>query len=70
MKRAQADLAAWVDVLSKAGVTRSDFRKDPKWRTLNAKCNQIQRRLTSLAAVEANDAACLQRKAENQAAAS
>ena len=61
---AKGELSAWVEHLSKTGVNRSEFRKNAKWRTLNAKWNQIQRRLDSLAKVEANDVAVAQRKTE------
>lgn len=65
---AKGELAAWVEKLSKSGVNKTDYRKNAKWRTLNAKWNQIQRRLDSLAKVEANDVAVAQRKAEREAA--
>jgi hypothetical protein len=65
---AKSELTTWVDKLTQEGVNRPDFRKNAKWRTLNAKCNQIQRRLNSLAKVEANDVAVAQRKAEAAAA--
>ena len=65
---AKSEMSTWVEKLTKDGVNRPDFRKNAKWRTLNAKCNQIQRRLDSLAKVEANDAAVAQRKAEAAAA--
>ena len=67
---AKGEVSAWAEQLSKNGVNRPDFRKNAKWRTLNAKCNQIQRRLDSLAKTEANEVAVAQRKAEREAAAS
>lgn len=66
---ANKDIAACVEQLKKNGVAQADFRKSAKWRTLNAKANQIQRRLNSLAKVEANNAEVERRKAEAGSAA-
>lgn len=66
---ANKDIAACVEQLKKDGVAQADFRKSAKWRTLNAKSNQIQRRLNSLAKVEANNAEVERRKAEAGSAA-
>lgn len=68
--QAKSELSAWVDSLTKSGVSRPDFRKNPKWRTLNAKCNQVQRRLSSLATTETREADIARKKAEGEAAAS
>ena len=64
LSQAQSELAARVDALTKSGATRPEFRKNPKWRLLNAKCNQVQRRLNSLGVVEAREASIAQAKAE------
>lgn len=65
---AKTEISTWVDKLSKDGLTKADFRKNAKWRTLNAKHNQIQRRLNSLAKVEANNLEVTRRKTEAAAA--
>lgn len=69
MVLARGELSGWVDQLTKAGLSRAEFRKNAKWRALNAKCNQVQRRINSLTQTEANDVAVAQRKAEREAAA-
>lgn len=68
IEQARSELAAWVDSLNKSGVERAKHRTCPKWRTLNAKCNQIQRRLNSVAKTEAVDAEAAKVKAEKAAA--
>lgn len=69
MQAAKDALAAWVKTLTDKGIERPQFKKDPRWRQLNADCNAIRRRLDAVAAVEANDAAVAQRKAEKLAPA-
>jgi hypothetical protein len=59
---AKSELSEWIAQLAKDGVDKAEYRKNAKWRTLNAKHNQIQRRLTSLAKVEAIDAEVANRK--------
>lgn len=66
---AKTELSDWVAQLSKDGVDRAGFRNNARWRTLNARCDQIQRRLNSLAAVEANNAEVARRKAEAESPA-
>ncbi len=68
IEQARTELSAWVDSLAKAGVEKAGYRKNVTWRALNAKINQVQRRLNSLAATEANDAEVARRKAEAVAA--
>jgi hypothetical protein len=67
-ERAKNELSAHVESLAKAGWDRAKYRSCVTWRALNAKCNQVQRRLNSLAKTEANDAAVAARKAEAAAA--
>lgn len=67
--QAKSELSAWIGQLAKNGVERTDFRKNAKWRSLNSKYNQVQRRLDSLTKVEANNADVAKRKAEKAAAA-
>ncbi|MFO0917603.1 MAG: hypothetical protein U0872_04725 [Planctomycetaceae bacterium] len=64
MSRRNPNWPAWVEELKKSGIERTGFRSNPKWRTLNAKCNQIQRRLNSVARTEAVDAEVAKVKAE------
>lgn len=66
---ANKDIATCVEQLKKDGVAQTDFRNSAKWRTLNAKSNQIQRRLNSLAKVEANNAEVARRKSAAETAA-
>ena len=69
MDLARREVSAWVEELTRSGMARPEFRKNAKWRTLNAKCNQIQRRIDSLSKVEANNLEVEKRKAEQAAAA-
>jgi seryl-tRNA(Sec) selenium transferase len=69
MQAAKDALSAWVQTLNAAGKERAQFRKDPRWRQLNADVNAIRRRLDRVAEIEANNAEVAQRKAEKQAAA-
>lgn len=69
MQTAKDALAEWVKSLSAKGVERPQFRKDPRWRQLNADCNAIRRRLDALTGVEANNAEVEKRKAEKLAPA-
>lgn len=69
MQAAKDALADWVKSLTSKGLERSQFRKDPRWRQLNANCNAIRRRLQRVAEIEANDAEVAQRKADKLAAA-
>lgn len=68
MQVAKDALADWVKSLSAKGVERPQFRKDPRWRQLNADCNAIRRRLERVTEIEANNEAVAQRKAEKLAA--
>lgn len=69
LKQAKDSLVRWVASLGEKGVDRGAFRRDPKWRHLNAECNKIKRRLDRVAEIEANNEAVANRKAENLAAA-
>lgn len=68
-KIAKSALAAWVEELTKQGVERPAFRRNPKWRQLNADINQINRRLKRVAEIEAVNEDAAKRKAEKLAAA-
>lgn len=69
MQTAKDALAIWVKALMEKGLERPQFRKDPRWRQLNADCNAIRRRLNAVAAVEANNALIAQTKADKLAPA-
>lgn len=69
MQTAKEALAVWVKSLSDKGIERPQFRKDPRWRQLNATCNDIRRRLDRVAEIEANNAEVEKRKAEKLATA-
>ena len=49
--------------LDKAGVEPKQRRKDPVWRSANATCRQITRRINAMAKVEQRDAALATAKA-------
>ena len=68
-KIAKDALARWVAVLAEKGIERAAFRRNPKWRQLNAECNQIKRRLNRVAEIEAINQEVAQRKADKLAAA-
>ncbi len=69
LQTAKEALAVWVKSLTVKGIERPQFRKDPRWRQLNADCNAIRRRLDRVAEIEANNAEVAQRKSEKLAAA-
>lgn len=69
LQTAKEALAVWVKTLTDKGIERPKFRKDPRWRHLNADCNAIRRRLDRIAEKEANNAEVAQRKSEKLAAA-
>lgn len=62
LELAKAALAEWSKSLEGQGVAAAEFRKDPKWRSLNADCVQVQRRLRRVAEIQANNAEVEQRK--------
>ena len=68
MQTAKDALAVWVKTLTDKGLGRPQFRKDPRWRHLNADCNAIRRRLNRVAEIEVNNAEVAQRKSEKLAA--
>ena len=68
MQGAKDALADWVKSLGTKGLERPQFRKNPRWRQLNADVNAIRRRLERVAEIEANNVEVAQRKAEKLAA--
>lgn len=69
LEAANADLAAYVKTLQEKGLTEADFKRNTKWRSLNAGIRTVRRRLAAVAGVEANNAAVEQHKSERMASA-
>ena len=69
LQAANSDLAAYGKTLQTKGLTEADFKKNTRWRALNAEIRTIRRRLAAVATTEANNAAVEQHKAERLAAA-
>ncbi len=65
---ATENLTKLVKVLESRGVEVKAYKRDPKWRELNAQCRQIRRRINAVSAIEARDAECVRLKAEKAAA--
>ena len=61
---ATAMLQARTQVLQQQGRTESEYRRDPKWRALEAKAAQIASRLKRIAAIAKQDAELAAHKAE------
>lgn len=67
MQGAKDALADCVKSLGEKGLERPQFKKNPRWRQLNADVNAIRRRLDRVAEIEANNAEVAQRKTEKAA---
>ncbi|MEY3173843.1 MAG: hypothetical protein RLZZ436_1757 [Planctomycetota bacterium] len=65
----QQQLSAWESQLEQQGVTGKAKSKNATWRHLNADHRQLKRRLIAVAALEAREAAVVQRRAEKEATA-
>ncbi len=61
---AQQQLSACEAKLAAEGVTGKARNKNAVWRHVNADYRQLRRRLNAVAALEAREAAAVQRKAE------
>lgn len=61
---AQSELDAWLKSLDDRGVAPADRRKNPKWRSLNARCRRLQKRLSVIRSIHARDAELARRKSE------
>ena len=64
LKLAEQTLAQRVQVLEKSGKSAEACDRDPQWRSANANCGALRRRLKAVAAVEANNAEVTRRKLE------
>jgi hypothetical protein len=69
LQAANADLAAYAKTLQTQGLTEADFKRNTKWRALNADIRTARRRLAAVTATEANNAAVEQHKADRMAGA-
>ncbi len=69
LQAANADLAAFAKALQEKGLTEAQFKRNTKWRALNADIRTVRRRLAAVAGTEANNAAVEQHKADRLAAA-
>ena len=69
LQAANSDLAAFAKTLQTQGLTEAEFKRNPRWRSLNAEIRTIRRRLAAVTGVEANNAAVEQHKSERMAAA-
>ena len=68
LEAANADLATFAKSLQERGLGEAEFKKNTKWRSLNANIRTVRRRLAAVAVTEANTAAVAQRKTEKLAA--
>lgn len=67
LEAANADLAAYAKTLQEKGLTEADFKRNTKWRSLNADIRTVRRRLSAVTTTEANNAAVEKHKAERLA---
>ena len=68
LQAANADLATFAKSLQEKGLTEAQYKRNTKWRLLNANIRTVRRRLAAVAGVEANNAAVEQHKSEKAAA--
>jgi hypothetical protein len=64
LKLAEQSLSKRVKALESAGKSGDACALDPMWRNANAECSKLRRRLTAVAALEANNAEVVRRKSE------
>lgn len=67
LQAANDDLAAYAKTLQAKGLSESDFKKNAKWRSLNANIRTVRRRLAAVANTEANNEAVEKHKVERLA---
>lgn len=68
LELAKGSLNRWIAKLEAKGIAKDSFRRNPRWRQLNARCNQIKRRLARVAEIEAINKEVAERKAAKLAA--
>ena len=64
LEAANADIATFAKGLKEKGLTEAEFKRNTRWRKLNADIRTIRRRLAAVAGTEANNAAVTQHKAD------
>ena len=64
LQAANADLADFAKSLQADGLNEADYKRNTKWRKLNADIRTVRRRLAAVAGTEANNAAVEQHKAD------
>jgi len=69
LQAANADLATYAKSLQEKGLTEAEFKRNTKWRSLNANIRTVRRRLAAVAGTEANNADVAKRKEERLAGA-
>ncbi len=69
LQTANEDLASFAKSLQEKGLAEAEFKRNTKWRSLNANIRTVRRRLAAVAQTEANNAAVVQRKSERLASA-
>jgi hypothetical protein len=69
LQAANADLATYAKSLQEKGLTEAEFKRNTKWRSLNANIRTVRRRLSAVAGTEANNAEVAKRKEERLAGA-
>ena len=69
LQAANADLATFAKSLQEKGLTEAQYKKNTKWRQLNANIRTIRRRIAAVTQTEANNAEVIKRKAERLAGA-
>lgn len=69
LQAANADLATYAKSLQEKGLTEAEFKRNTKWRSLNANIRTVRRRLAAVSGTEANNAEVAKRKEERLAGA-
>jgi hypothetical protein len=69
LQAANADIAAFVKTLQTQGLTEAEFKRNTRWRSLNANIRAVRRRLAAVTQTETNNAAVAQHKSERLTAA-
>ena len=68
LKLAEKQQADWEKVLTNDKVDAKEWRRNAKWRHLDADTRALKRRIIAVKAVEAREAEAVQRKADRTAA--
>ena len=68
LKLAETQQADWEKVLTKDKVDAAEWRRNAKWRHLDAATRALKRRILAVKGIEDREAEALQRKADRAAA--